>query len=30
VWRLGDLHLRLTAQGPWKLAALVDIVRSVS
>ena len=30
VWRLDDLHLRLTAQGPWTLAALVDIVRSVS
>jgi hypothetical protein len=30
VWRLDDLHLRLTAQGPWTLATLVDIVRSVS
>jgi hypothetical protein len=29
-WRLGDLHLRLTAQGPWTVAALVDIARSVS
>jgi hypothetical protein len=29
-WRRDGLHLRLTAQGPWTVAALVDIVRSVS
>jgi hypothetical protein len=29
-WQLDGLHLRLTAQGPWALAALVDIARSVA
>jgi hypothetical protein len=29
-WQRNGLHLRLTAQGPWAVAALVDIVRSVS
>ncbi|HMJ37035.1 MAG TPA: hypothetical protein VK501_24235 [Baekduia sp.] len=29
-WQLDGLHLRLTAQGPWAIAALVDIARSVS
>jgi hypothetical protein len=29
-WQVDGLHLRLTAQGPWALAALVDIARSVS
>jgi hypothetical protein len=29
-WQLDGLHLRLTAQGPWTVAALVDIARSVS
>jgi hypothetical protein len=29
-WQLDGLHLRLTAQGPWAIAALVEIVRSVS
>ncbi len=28
-WRRGDLHLRLTAQGPWELDALVAISASV-
>jgi hypothetical protein len=29
-WQLDGLHLRLTGQGPWALAALVEIARSVS
>jgi hypothetical protein len=29
-WRLDGLHLRLTAQGPWTVAALVEIARSVA
>jgi hypothetical protein len=29
-WRAGDLHLRLTAQGPWELDELVRIAESVS
>jgi hypothetical protein len=29
-WQRDGLHLRLTAQGPWALAALVEIVHSVS
>ena len=28
-WQIDGLHLRLTAQGPWALAALLDIARSV-
>ena len=28
-WRLDGLHLRLTAQGPWDLAALLAVARSV-
>ena len=28
-WRLGGLHLRLTAQGPWRLEDLVAIGASV-
>ena len=28
-WADGDLHLRLTAQGPWELAELVRIAASV-
>jgi hypothetical protein len=28
-WRLDGLHLRLTAQGPWAIGALVEIARSV-
>jgi len=28
-WRAGELHLRLTAQGPWTEAALVAIADSV-
>jgi hypothetical protein len=30
VWQLDGLHLRLTAQGPWALAALVTIAQSVA
>jgi hypothetical protein len=29
-WRLDGLHLRLTAQGPWTVAALVEIAASVA
>jgi hypothetical protein len=29
-WRLDGLHLRLTAQGPWSVAALVEIAASVA
>ena len=29
-WRDGDLHLRLTAQGPWELDELVTIAASVA
>jgi hypothetical protein len=29
-WRAGDLHLRLTAQGPWQLDDLVRIAESVA
>ena len=29
-WRLDGLHLRLTAQGPWAIGALVEIARSVA
>jgi hypothetical protein len=28
-WQSGGLHLRLTAQGPWELAALLGIAASV-
>ena len=28
-WRAGDLHLRLTAQGPWRLEDLLRIVASI-
>jgi hypothetical protein len=30
LWRRDGLHLRLTAQGPWAIGVLVDIVRSVA
>ena len=29
-WRRGDLHLRLTAQGPWELDELVRVAESVA
>ncbi len=29
-WRAGDLHLRLTAQGPWEIAELVAVAASVA
>lgn len=29
-WQRDGLHLRLTAQGPWAICALIDIARSVS
>jgi len=29
-WRRDGLHLRLTAQGPWEVDALVSIAQSVS
>ena len=29
LWQRDGLHLRLTAQGPWALSALVEIVESV-
>lgn len=29
-WREGDLHLRLIGQGPWELAALVSVARSLA
>jgi hypothetical protein len=29
-WQHDGLHLRLTAQGPWAIPALIDIARSVS
>jgi len=29
-WQLDDLHLRLTAQGPWALGVLVAIAQSVA
>ncbi|MET0601943.1 MAG: hypothetical protein ABW167_08150 [Baekduia sp.] len=29
-WQRDGLHLRLTAQGPWAVSALVSIVQSVS
>ncbi len=29
-WRAGDLHLRLTAQGPWSLDDLVALAASVA
>ena len=29
-WRAGDLHLRLIAQGPWAVDALVSVARSVA
>ncbi len=29
-WRAGDLHLRLTAQGPWALEDVLRIARSVA
>ena len=29
-WRAGELHLRLIGQGPWELAALVSVARSVA
>lgn len=29
-WRAGDLHLRLTAQGPWRLEDLLTLVASVN
>ncbi|WCB92652.1 hypothetical protein DSM104299_01349 [Baekduia alba] len=29
-WQLDGLHLRLTAQGPWALSALVAIAQSVA
>lgn len=28
-WRMGALHLRLTAQGPWRLDEVLAIARSV-
>lgn len=28
-WRMGALHLRLTAQGPWDLTRVLTIARSV-
>ncbi|MCW2995929.1 MAG: hypothetical protein JWQ18_3424, partial [Conexibacter sp.] len=28
-WQRDGLHLRLTAQGPWALGALLSIVQSV-
>ena len=28
-WEDGGLHLRLTGQGPWELAALVAIADSI-
>ena len=28
-WQRDGLHLRLTAQGPWKTDALLDLARSV-
>jgi hypothetical protein len=28
-WEVGGLHLRLTGQGPWELAALVAIADSI-
>lgn len=28
-WRAGDLHLRLTAQGPWRLEHLLTLVASI-
>ena len=28
-WRAGELHLRLTAQGPWSVESLVDIAASI-
>lgn len=28
-WQAGDLHMRLTAQGPWRLEDLLMIVASV-
>ena len=30
VWQLGDLHLRLTGQGPWEEAQLLAIAASLS
>jgi hypothetical protein len=29
-WERDGLYLRLTAQGPWAIPALIDIARSVS
>jgi hypothetical protein len=29
-WRAGDLHLRLTAQGPWRLEDLLTLVASIN
>jgi hypothetical protein len=29
-WRAGDLHLRLTAQGPWSVDDLVALAASVA
>lgn len=28
-WRAGDLHLRLTAQGPWRLEDLLSLLASI-
>lgn len=28
-WRAGDLHLRITAQGPWPLDALIELAESM-
>jgi hypothetical protein len=28
-WSSDGLHLRLTAQGPWALSALIEVARSV-
>jgi hypothetical protein len=28
-WQLGDLHLRLTAQGPWRLEDLLSVAASI-
>jgi len=28
-WRAGDLHLRLTAQGPWRLEDLLSVAASI-
>lgn len=29
VWQAGDLHLRLTAQGPWAVSELMDLAASL-